>query len=296
MKHVKMFICCLVICFVENVVISKNAELPACDLLQSHISDCSADIRSKWPIIQDTVISNVQIICNVDADSDCITINPSVKVNMEFSNIDGATAGRCIHMMGPSDLVIDRLYSDGCGQLTANDNSSGGFLYSAHANNRATIYNSQFYNSCGYFGGSIYFAGASLTIDHSYFYESSAIGYGGVMRLFRVNHVDIRSSTLKFNKAAQYGGGIAAHQSNICIRNTTINENSSSGSGGGIYSGSSSLTVYDSNIEMNTSQNKGDSIYCVGDSENGGSSITMDVGTYDGMDEMTLYRCRMWLQ
>jgi len=263
--------------------------LPDCDLKEASVSDCVATLSHQYTVKEDKEFRNVEFNCQMDRHDNCIHVNPSIKVQMNFVDIKGGNSGRCILLDSAAELTADTLIVEGCGGNSHLGGHHGAVIYGE--DNVITISNSRFHKNFGKYGGAIYVtANSQLTVRDSYFTDNEAHGLGGAIHSDH-STVHITNCTFNLNKASAPGGALSAYNSHVNVNKATIVENMGDVSGGALYlARETKLVIKQTQIHKNSAPDHTDGIFCHGDTD-GQCDIQIDHATYDTMDDIALHLC-----
>ena len=146
------------------------------------------------------------------------------------------------------------------GYATGADNDGGG-IYNAGTLtlNAVTVTD----NEADVFGGGIYGYSGTVSLENGTIVSDNHSKYstgGGIFAASNVNEVNVTNSTISYNTAATYGGGICGFNTEINIIYSFVLGNESSTTsfgGGGIYADNTNINVIGSTISGNKSKTGG---------------------------------------
>ena len=141
--------------------------------------------------------------------------------------------------------ALNVLYStlDLTGNTFQNNSSNGnGGALVVKNDGTLNITGNRFQSNSAIFGGSLYTYGSSNTFTDNYFTHSYAT-FGGAIMITATNNCTMKNITLE-NNSAEYGGGMAALDSELEILKNNVFRNNRASYGGGLY-------VHNSHVGLN---------------------------------------------
>lgn len=178
------------------------------------------------------------------------SIDEGVKVRLEDLTLrNGSSTGNGGAILSWGDLWLKNLI------IEANGASYGGAIYSADGS--LSIEDSLLRaNQASNNGGAIAVSEAGLTVSASLFSANQANLNGGAIAL-KDSGVTLDQLTLNTNQAGEAGGAIYLQNSSLTLSNSSFDGNTSLLDGGALASIESSLTLSNSSFTKNNSQNNG---------------------------------------
>ena len=174
-----------------------------------------------------------------------------------FQNNSADYNGGALHTFGKNALTLS--------ENTFRNNSAklnGGGLY-LHQNAILNLSLNTFNDNSASFGGALAIRRSIIKLTNNNFTGNIAQSYGGAIFCFSDSTLEVlRSHRLK-NNTAQYGGGIAALESQVMLAGDLLIANNSARFGGGLYVDHSHVSGY-ANFTNNSANEDGGAVYSSG--------------------------------
>ena len=148
--------------------------------------------------------------------------------------------------------VSNAIFTNGDGQLGANNDAYGGAICSKGNSYSVYLNNCSFYKNSARYGGAIYSSSSTVKITNCRFFNNSA-SVGGAIYAYG-NNLEITNCEFIDNNAS-IGGALTLLDSSSKITNLTGINNTASNDGGVIYQMYGNLTVSKSNFLSNHAKN-----------------------------------------
>lgn len=144
------------------------------------------------------------------------------------------------------------IFTNGDGQLGANNDAYGGAIYSKGISYSVYLNNCNFHNNLARYGGAIYSSSSTVKITNCRFFNNSA-SIGGTIYAYG-NNLEITNCEFIDNNAS-VGGALTLLNSSVKVTNLTGINNNASNDGGVIYQMYGNLTVSKSTFLSNNANN-----------------------------------------
>ena len=144
------------------------------------------------------------------------------------------------------------IFTNGDGQLGANNDAYGGAIYSKGISYSVYLNNCSFHNNLARYGGAIYSSSSTVKITNCRFFNNSA-SIGGTIYAYG-NNLEITNCEFIDNNAS-VGGALTLLNSSVKVTNLTGINNNASNDGGVIYQMYGNLTVSKSTFLSNNANN-----------------------------------------